>query len=145
MHFVCDLEIGVPRERVIELFDDPSNLPKWQPDLLRFEHVSGVPGQPQAKSRLVYKAGKGEFELIETITERKLPDVFSGTYESKFGCTTIQNQFLDQGQSTRWISDTHFVGRGLMRVLSVLMRGMMRKQTMQVVQNFKKFAETGSV
>jgi uncharacterized protein YndB with AHSA1/START domain len=42
----CELEIAAPRARVAALFDDPAHLPKWQPDLLRFEPISGTPGQP---------------------------------------------------------------------------------------------------
>ena len=53
MKYTREVVIDLPRDRVIELFDDADNLPKWQEGLQRFEHVSGEPGQPGAKSRLV--------------------------------------------------------------------------------------------
>ena len=54
MKYSSELDIELPRQRVIELFDDPENLPKWQPGLRSFELVDGEEGQPGAKSRLVY-------------------------------------------------------------------------------------------
>jgi len=140
----CDIEINAPRSRVVALFDNPANLVKWQPDLIKFEPISGTPGQPSAKSRLVYRAGKGELELIETITLRNLPDEFSGTYESKMGMTRISNRFVDNGPTTRWIVDTEFSGSWIMKVLSLVMGGMMRAQTLKVVQAFKVFAESSA-
>ena len=82
MKFSLTMDIDVPRQRVIELFDNPENLPRWQPDLLSFEPLSGEPGQPGATSRLRYRMGKKEVEMIETITARNLPNEFSGTYEA---------------------------------------------------------------
>ena len=140
----CDIEINAPRSRVVALFDNPANLVKWQPDLIKFEPISGTPGQPGAKSRLVYRAGKGELELIETITLRNLPEEFSGTYESKMGVTRISNRFIDNGPTTRWIVDTEFTGSGIMRLLSGVMDGVMRAQTLKVVQAFKTFAESNA-
>ncbi|HET6373406.1 MAG TPA: SRPBCC family protein, partial [Candidatus Polarisedimenticolia bacterium] len=121
-----DIEVRAPRSKVVALFDEPANLVKWQPDLLRFEPISGTPGHPGATSRLVYRAGKGEFELIETVTARNLPDEFCGTYASKMGVTTIRNRFMDNGPNTRWIVDTDFTGSGIMKVLSLVMGGMIR-------------------
>jgi len=60
MMYSCEVEINVPRSKVIELFDNPGNMPKWQPDLIRFEPISGNPGHPNAKSLFIYRSGKGE-------------------------------------------------------------------------------------
>jgi len=138
----CEVDIAVPRARVVELFDDPANVLKWQPDLLRFEHLSGDPGRPGAKSRLVYRAGKGEMEMIETITDRRLPDEFSGIYETKMGVTRVRNRFVDQGTTTRWIVDTEYLASGFMRLLAPLLRGPIRKQTLKIAHAFKAFAES---
>lgn len=142
MKIVCEVDIALPRERVIALFDDPANMKKWQPDLLRFEPVSGTPGQPGAVSRLVYKAGKGEFDMLETITTRNLPDEFSGTYDNKMGRTAIRNLFTDRGASTRWVAEAEFAPKGFMKVLSPFVGAMMRKQTQAMLERFKAFAES---
>ena len=78
MKYIREVVIDLPRDRVIELFDNADNLTKWQEGLQAFEHVSGEPGASGAKSRLVYDHRGRSFELIETITERNLPDDFLG-------------------------------------------------------------------
>lgn len=75
---------------------------------------------------------------------RNLPDEFCGTYESRMGITTIRNKFADQGSSTRWIADTQFRGKGLMRFMSVLLRGRMGAQTLKMVHAFRDFAEAAT-
>ena len=47
MHYSVDIEIDLPRDRVIELFDSTENLYKWQRGLQSFEHIEGEPGHPQ--------------------------------------------------------------------------------------------------
>ena len=49
--YTVAIEIDLPRDRVIELFDNPDNLFKWQTGLQSFDHLSGEPGQPGAKSK----------------------------------------------------------------------------------------------
>ena len=45
MKYTREIVIELPRDRVIELFDDADNLSKWQEGLQSFEHVSGEPGR----------------------------------------------------------------------------------------------------
>jgi carbon monoxide dehydrogenase subunit G len=52
MNYTTTIDLNVPIDRVVSLFDDPENMKKWQPELLSFEHISGDAGQPGAKSRL---------------------------------------------------------------------------------------------
>ena len=69
--YTVEIEIELPRDKVIELFNSSENLFKWQTGLQSFEHVSGEPGQDGAKSKLVYINGKHHIELIETVTENE--------------------------------------------------------------------------
>ena len=143
MHYTTHIDIDLPRERVIELFDNPVNLPKWQSGLLSFEPVSGEPGRPGAKSRLRYRMGKREMEMIETITTRNLPHEFSGTYETP-GVLNVQKNYFEEvaPDRTRWKTESEFRFNGWMRFVMPLMKGMFRKQTEQFMQQFKAFAET---
>jgi carbon monoxide dehydrogenase subunit G len=142
MKYTCEVEIDRPRGQVVALFDEPGNLVKWMPDLIRFEPVSGIPGQVDAKSRLVFRAGAGEFEMLETVTGRNLPEELSGTYETKMGMTKITNRFLESGGKTRWIVDTDFQGSGVMKLMALAMGSAIRGQTDKVVRSFKEFAES---
>jgi uncharacterized protein YndB with AHSA1/START domain len=66
MRYSCEVIINLPRQRVIELFDNPENLKHWMPGLISFEPVSGVPGQPGAISRLEFQMGKRKMVMTET-------------------------------------------------------------------------------
>lgn len=143
--FTVAVEIDLPRAQVIERFDDPQNLFKWQKGLLRIEPISGVPGQPGAKMRLVYENRGRTMELIETVTERKLPDVFSGVYEWHHGRNTLHNRFIEVGPNrTRWEStcEYHFTAL-LPKVMGFLAPGMFRRQSHGFLEGFKAFCEQG--
>ena len=142
MKYTTEVEINLPRKRVIELFDNPDNMPKWQPGLISFEHISGEAGQPGAKSRLKYKMGKREIEMIETVAIRDLPDEFSGYYETKGVWNEVKNYFseIDSGK-TKWKLEAEFKCSGFMRLIALVMPGMFKKQTLKSMMDFKKFAE----
>ena len=142
MHYSVTVEINLPRERVIELFDNPDNMPNWQPSLLSFTHLTGEAGQAGATSELKYQMGKREITMIETITERNLPDVFSGTYETKGVWNQVSNHFVELNGKTMWTMNTVFKCTGMLRIMAWLMPGMFKKQTTADMLSFKAFAES---
>jgi len=143
MKYTITTTIDLPRNKVIELFDNPDNLPKWQPELQSFDHISGEPGKPGAKSKLKYKMGKREVEMIETITVRNLPEEFSGTYEAKGVLNIQKNYFKEVGENqTEWISETEFKLSGFMKVMGWFMPGAFKKQSQKYLDQFKAFAES---
>ena len=142
MHYSVTVEIDLPRERVIELFDNPDNMPHWQPSLLSFTHLSGEAGQAGATSELKYQMGKREVVMIETITERNLPNTFSATYETKGVWNQVSNHFVEQDGKTLWTINTVFKCTGILRIMAWLMPGMFKKQTTADMLSFKAFAES---
>jgi len=143
MKYTCEIRLDLPRSRVVELFDNADNMAKWQPGLVSFEHESGEPGQVGAKSRLHYKMGKRDLEMIETITRRNLPDEFAGTYEVKGMWNEVVNVFEELGpDQTRWVCHSEFRGLNLMmKTMLTVMPGLFKKETMKYLTNFKTFAE----
>jgi carbon monoxide dehydrogenase subunit G len=143
MKYSCEIEIDKPLDKVIELFDNPDNLDKWMKGLVSFEHISGTPGQVGAKSKLRFKTGNREMEMIETITVRDLPKEFSGTYEAKGMLNIVKNKFISVSENrTRLINEQEFQLKGVMKFLAFLMPGMFKKQSMKYLTNFKTFAES---
>ena len=142
MKYTTTIYIELPLEKVIEKFDDPSNMKHWQPGLLSFEHVSGDPGKPGAVSRLRYRMGNRDVEMTETIRLRDLPHRFDGSYEANGVLNIVRNRFeaLD-GSITRWTSENEFRFKGIMKLMGLLMPGAFKKQTMRYMQYFKDFAE----
>jgi len=143
MKYTCEMMIDAPRARVIELFDNPDNMQKWQPDLVSFEHVSGTPGQPGAKSELVYNMNGRKCEMVETVTERALPDRFCGTYDAKGVHNIIENRFEEIDGKTRWTMVSDFRFSGMMRIIGLVFRGSFPKTTRKMMDNFKAFVEGG--
>ena len=142
MKYTVEIEINLPREKVIELFDSTENMKKWQCDLVSFTHKSGEPGQVGAISELVYQMGKRRIDVVETITKRDLPDEFFGTYEAKGVWNEIKNYFSNKDENTTiWKLESEFVGKGFMKIMMALMPGAFKKQTLKFMNNFKEFAE----
>ena len=142
MKYTKEIIINLPLNKVIELFDSFDNLKKWQPGLINIQHISGEPGQAEAKTQLLYKMGKREIEMIETIVKRDLPKEFSATYEAKNVWNMVVNNFeeLEQGK-TKWITINEFKCKGFMAIMCALMPGAFKKQTYQHMKTFKEFAE----
>jgi len=144
MKYQTEIEINQPIDKVIKLFDNPNNMSKWMEGLLSFEHLSGTPGQPGAKSKLKFKMGKREMEMIETVKVRNLPQEFSGTYETKGGLNHVCNRFIKISDTkTKHITEQEFLFTGfMMKLMATLMKGAFKKQSKKYGEAFKKFAES---
>jgi len=104
----------------------------------------GSTGEPGAKSRMQYKIGKRQIELIETITVNNLPQEFSGTYEAKQMTNTMTNRFTSlEENKTRYQAEIEYTDfNGFMvKLMAFLMPGMFKKQTQKWLFQFKAFAE----
>lgn len=142
MKYSLQLDLDLPRERVLELFDNPDNMKEWQPGLVSYEHLGGEPGQVGATAKLVYKMGKRDVEMIETVTHRNLPDEFFGSYEAKGVYNYIENRFTElDANTTRWDFYTEFKMTGFMKVMGWIMPGSFKKQSFKFMKLFKEFAE----
>ncbi len=142
MKYSNEVVINLPLKKVIELFDSEENLFKWQPELLSMEHQSGEKGKVGAKSKMLYKMGKREVEMIETITVHDLPKEFSATYEAKGVWNEMKNYFEEiDATTTRWHSDSHFKFSGFMKLIGIFMPGAFKKQSQKSLDLFKSFAE----
>lgn len=144
MKYTTEITINKPIETVIVLFDNADNLKKWMEGLQSFEHISGTPGQPGAKSKLKFKMGSREMEMIETVTVRNLPDEFTGTYEANGVVNIVKNSFVKISDSeTKYITEHEFQLQSLvMKIFAFLMPGAFKKQSMKYLTAFKNFAES---
>ena len=144
MKYTVEIEINLPRDEVVKLFDSQENCYKWQEGLQSFEHLSGEPGEPGATSKLEFQMGKRRVEMIETITQRDLPDRFSGTYDAKGVHNVVENRFIELGpDKTKWESENEFQFSGFMKLIGFFMGSAFPKQSLKYMQDFKAFAEEG--
>ena len=143
MKYTIEIDIDLPINRVVELFDNTDNLKLWQPDLVSFQAISGIPGEVGAESKLVYKMGSREIEMTEVITIKDLPQKFSGVYETDNVWNLVENSFIVvSDEKTRWISKNEFKLSGFVKLMALLMPGMFKKQSCKTLHQFKLFAES---
>ena len=144
MKFKLELPINKPRADVWKSFDNAENIKKWQPTLVSFEPVSGMPGQPGAVSKLTYKEGNRNLILTEKITRRDEPNGFDGVYESEFADNAIRNTFIEQGKDqTLWMMETEFIFKSfLMKIMGPLMKKSFVTRTEADMQRFKEMTES---
>ena len=142
MKYSSTVIIDLPREKVLELFDNSENMFKWQEGLQSFDHVSGEAGTEGAVSKMRYKSKKRELELQETIMKKNLPEHFNFLYEAKGVQNWNDNHFeaISEGQ-TKWTQSNVFKTKGMIKVFATLMPGMFKKQTRKAMNDFKAFAE----
>jgi hypothetical protein len=142
MQYSCETIINLPRDKVIELFDNPENLTKWMEGLQTFDHISGDQGKPGAISRLMFDHKGRRLEMIETILSRNLPEEFTGTYQTKGVINKVVNHFYADGPTrTRWVAKNEFQFSGLMNLMAIFMRSAFPKQSQHHMEKFKAFAE----
>lgn len=140
MKFTCHTDIKAPLQTVIELFENPSNLKKWQDGFISITPISGKPGEVGSKSKLIYE----KLELIETILRNELPEEFKANYEHKHMVNTMSCKFkkLDSN-TTRFEQEiyyTKFNGFAI-KLMAKLFPGMFKKQVQKWLNQFKAFVE----
>jgi len=142
MKYSVAIEIDMPVNRVIELFDNPDNYDKWMEGLLSLELISGTKCQPGAKTRMKFKMGKGEMEMLETVKVRNFPDEYTVTYEANgvFNIVTIRFVSLPDNR-TKYITDQEFQFKGFMKMMAWLMPGAFKKQSMKNLNDFKNYVQ----
>lgn len=143
MKYTQEIIINKPIKEVVALFDNPNNLYEWMEGLQKIEHLSGTPGEPGAKSKLLFKMGNREIEMIETITARDLPTEFSGTYEATGVFNIQKNKFISiSDNQTKHVTENEFQFKGvMMKLMGFLMPGAFKKQSYKYLKAFKTFAE----
>ena len=144
MKYTVETEIDAPIETVAELVGDPGNRKEWMEGLESDEHVSGTPGMPGAKSRLVFETGHTTVTMDGTVISRDLPDGFSQTMEAPHVSIAITTRLVALSpQKTRHVSEQEYEFHGLKnKIIGTVMRRTFEKQTRRHVENFKQLAET---
>ena len=143
MKYACEIDIALPRDRVVELFDNPDNLKFWLDGLVSFVHRSGERGHPGAVSDIVFQMGKRRVAMVETIEVRDLPREFTGIYTTD-GLWNRSAHYLSENPdgTTHWLQENEFRSDKLMmKLMTALLPVMFRRQTATQMRAFKAFAE----
>ncbi len=141
--FTEEILIAKPRKELIELITTIEHYPKWQPDLVDYNTFKGVPLEPGAKTRLVYREGRNDnIKLVETVVENNLPENLKFKHATA-GIISYHNHiFEDNGESTLYTMECDYDFDGLMKVLSIFTASHFKSQVKKFMESFKAFAES---
>lgn len=142
MKYSHEITIDLPREKVVELFNNQENAFKWMEGLESWDQLSGSPGEEGAKSRLKYQTKRGEMIIDEEITKKELPEMINFVFTSKGVTNWNDNRFesLNDNQ-TKWVQSNVFKCKGMVKIFAALMPGAFKKQSLKYMNDFKQFAE----
>lgn len=146
MKYTCEITIDLPRDEMVKLLDNPENMKHWQRGLTGYKHLSGTPGQEGSQTELEYRMGRRHMLMVETIIKRNMPYEMHTTYDVK-GVHNIQKNYFREVDPMRsqWVSESEFQFASLgMKLMGWIMPGAFKKQSMKYLQDFKRFAETGT-
>jgi hypothetical protein len=144
MKFACSVDIAVPIDKAVSLFNDPGYFKEWQSGFVSYEPLSGSPRTTGAKSKIIYINGRHRIELTETIQVMNLPAEMVALYEHRHGVNTMINSFVElPGKITRYTTGIGYMKPiGIMPTLmAFLAPGMVKKQNQKWLDQFKEFAE----
>lgn len=143
MKSVIELEVNVPQARLAELFANPEHSPRWMDDLARYEPISGAPGMPGSRYRLVPK--KGGMVFVGTVIARDLPARAQVQLDGPGVAVAVTGRFEPlAADRTRLISEEVFQFRGVVgKVFGLFARPAIRAAHRRHMEAFKRFAEQG--
>ena len=139
------IEIKAPRDFVASYLRKKEYFDQWQDDFQSAILLSGDKDQVGAQTRMLYKFGKSDMELIETIRDNNLPHSFEALYEHKHMDNTMLSSFEDLGNSTTLYSTqvNYIELKGLMiKIMAKLFSGKFKKGPEKWMQQFKIFVES---
>lgn len=138
------IEINKPIEIVTKYFADPKYCKEYQDGFLRKELKSGIEGEVGTVSNIYFEQGKGEMELIETITKNELPHSFEASYYHIHMDNTMKCRFETiREKSTLYHYEYEYtrINWVMPRLMAILFPGMFSKPAEKWLRQFKEFVE----
>ncbi len=140
MRFEKSLTIRKSISEVYALYTDRKQMSKWQPDLTNSRQVESYP-LPKYTHQI--SLGRRKLKMTETTLHQHRPDRFDIQYKLKGVTQTVKNRFSESGPGeTLWNCMTEYQFSGIMKFISVFMKGNFRSQTEITMDNFRRFAES---
>ena len=144
MKYTCTVDINLPKEKVVDLWNDQNNYKEWQDGFQYIELLSGEVNTEGAKSKILLQGKKSRIELIETIVSSNLPNEITAIYEHKHMTNTQTTKFESiENNKTKYISEVEYTQfNGIMiKLLAKLFPGKFKAQSQKWMIQFKNFAE----
>ena len=73
MKYSNEIIVELSLDEFIKKMDNPENLKHWMEGLVSYEHLSGNPGEVDAKMKFNFEFKNRKMSLIETIIHQNFP------------------------------------------------------------------------
>lgn len=147
MKYTCTIEINLPINRTVELWEDENNFKNWQDGFESIKLLDGTANTKGAKSKIIFK-GKRKMELVETIIKSDLPKEKTALYEHIHMTNTQTSRFEPINENkTRYISEVEYTKfNGFMiKMMAKLFPNKFKEQSQKWMNQFKEFAEKTNI
>lgn len=143
MKFNYSVTINRNINDVVKAFEDPEVMKICQDGFKEIIPISEEQGIKGATSKFIYE----KFDLIETIIEHNLPEVFIGQYDHKYCSNTMKVCFkaIDSTTTGYYTEIEYLEFRGIfMKTMSIIAPIFFKKQVQKWVNKFKSHLESRS-
>lgn len=143
MKYTCTIEINLPIDKVVQLWENEANFKEWQDGFKSIKHLSGTPNSKGATSKIVLE-DKRKIELLETIISNNLPKEKVALYEHIHMTNRQTSRFKAiDSKKTLYISEVEYIQfNGIMiKLMAKLFPSKFKEQSEKWMQQFKFFAE----
>jgi len=140
MKFNCTVDINRNIKDVSEAFQSPDIMKVCQDGFVEIIHLSGEKGKKGSTAKIVYE----KLELIETIIESNLPELFIAAYDHKHTNNTMKVCFKEVSPTkTEYYTEIEYLEfKGfIVRFMAKIAPGFFKKQVMKWMTNFKTHLE----
>jgi hypothetical protein len=141
MKFKCTVAINRNIQNVSEAFQDPEVMKACQEGLIEIIHLSGEKGKKGSTAKIVYE----KMELIETIIENNLPDIFFAEYDHKHTNNTMKVTFKEISPTkTEYYTEIEYLEfKGfIVKLMAKIAPSFFKKQVLKWMKRFKQHLET---
>ena len=141
MKFNCTVNINRSIKDVSEAFQDPEVMKACQEGLIEIIHLSGERGKKGSTAKIVYE----KMELIETIIENNLPDIFFAEYDHKHTNNTMKVSFKEISPTkTEYYTEIEYLEfKGfIVNLMAKIAPSFFKKQVLKWMKRYKQHLET---
>jgi len=140
MKFNCAIDINRSIKDVSDAFQDTEVMKVCQDGFIEIIHLSGEKGKKGATAKIIYE----RLELIETIIENDLPELFFAKYDHKHTSNTMKVSFKEISPvKTEYCTEIEYLEfKGtIVKLMAKIAPFFFKKQVMKWMKLFKLHLE----
>ncbi len=142
MKFSSEIIINRSVKEVYRFAVSPKNLNKWVNDFQSYKPIKGRNRKKGSTATHIYEDQAGKLEVHEEVLDITPEKLFKTRLSHKNMNTVLEFRFLNQGGSTKVVTDTYVkLKPAVFNLFSFFMKGQMKKQQQADLRRLKNVVE----